>query len=131
MMDHPEPQHVPRRRADQDLADYAVTTLAWVRRGPRILVLLFGLSSGAAAVAAWLGAQSASPAQRIARVEHRVDSGFLAIDSAMSGLRTQAALLRAERGAIDEKLDLLLRLGCPTISRADLIKACRDQGAIH
>lgn len=113
-----------RRSTDRETIGYLADLANWIRRGPKVLVLGFGFMSGAAAVASWLGAQSSSPSQRIGKLEIKVDSGFHSINKELTDMRNV-------KTQTDEKLDLLLRIGCPTITRADLITACRVQGAIR
>lgn len=113
--------------AERTAEDKMDSVLSWIKRGPRILVAAFAFMSGAAGVAAWLGAQASSPSQRIGRLELRVDTGFMMLDTLESRLQ-RSSFIAAQQ---TEKLDLLLRLGCPTITRADLIRDCRELGAIR
>ncbi len=111
-----------RRLADQEAADYIATTLRWVQRGPRILVLLFGAMTGAAGTGAWVGSQASDVSQAdLKQVNVRIDSLAKQLNQ-----NQEAAVYVRDRQ--NEKLDLLLRLGCPTIKRADLIRECQIQG---
>jgi hypothetical protein len=124
-------RHELRREEDRDTVEYVESTIAWVRKGPRILVGITAFLAGIAATGSWFGARASSPGQRITRLEARTDSAFRALDTKI-GL-TAAAHEEMEQKSLtrDEKIDLLLRMGCPNIRRADLIVACREQGAMR
>ena len=118
-----------RRQEDRDALDYFSEIMRWIRRGPRILIASFSLLAGTASTAAWLGAKASSPAQRIARLEIRVDSGFAATESKIVDLRSRQIVADSMRVSIEEKVDLLLRMGCRQIQQSELIRACDRVGA--
>jgi hypothetical protein len=122
-----EPRIEQRREEDRMM----LSALSWVKRGPRVLVAAFAFMSGVAGAASWFGAQSSSPGKRITNLEGRVDSGFKQYDDRFTILEAERLRDAQARVAFDQKLDLLLRLGCPTITRADLIRECREQGIIR
>lgn len=116
-MDEPEYAGPDRRTESRQTLGMLDELIGWKKKvSPIAAILVFA--------AAWLGATVASPGQRLTKVEAFVDT--LRID--VKELKRQDQITTAQ---FEEKLDLLLRINCPTITRADLITACRVQGAIR
>lgn len=111
-----------RREEDQQAAEYIANTLRWVQRGPRILILLFGAMTGAAGTGAWIGTQAGDVTQ------DDIKAVNMRIDTLQLGLNLAKVTFESAKVEQNEKLDVLLRLSCPKITRADLVKACREQG---
>lgn len=86
--------------------------------------LLFTLLVG---VVAWFGAQAGAP-KKVTDLGVKVDSGFRSADKRFQSLESIIDEDRKARSRLDDKVDLLLRIGCPTITRFDLVKDCRDLG---
>jgi len=121
-----------RRREDELVADVARGLVGLARWGKHIkAITLFaaGTVAGVASLSAWVGAQHSSPGRRIERLEVKVDSGFSAINADLNTVHNEQAMGSIQRQEMEEKVDVLLRLGCRRIQQADLLKACRDIGA--
>lgn len=117
------------RESDRRAKDAQTVTLldrlAKVLDRWKMIILALGvLGAGAASLGAYLGAYVAMP-QRVTRLENKVDSAFRDIGEDVDSLRANMATQDTARGAIDEKLELLLRINCPSVQRADLVRPCR------
>lgn len=122
----PPPQSPEEEKA---AVEYIARVLWWVRRGPRSLILLFGMMMGTAGTGAWIGTQVGDVTQTdIAAVNIRIDTINFRFDSLKKGLKEAEISSNEKSKEQNDKLDLLLRLNCPTISRADLVRECRLQG---
>lgn len=119
----PPTPSAPRRR-------YADSTLDRLFAHWKLLIAFAcGAVTVIAGVGAWLGAQSASPGQRISRLESKVDNGLIHLNLRMDTLDLRQDSLAVTHEKIDDKLDLLLRLQCRAIGYADLIRQCDRAGA--
>jgi hypothetical protein len=132
------PHHVnperARGRRTEDATTYSIGRgMLWVMRHWKLVAtVVVSAVMGAASVSAWLGAQSSSPGQRTTRLETKVDLGLSAVNLRVDTLLERLARadsLRAQRDHdSDERMDLLLRLGCRQMKESDLQRQCDRQG---
>lgn len=104
-----ERSETPRRDDDKIAAEYIANTIKVIRRGPPIVLLIAGALTGATATQALV-------------TKSELDVVHARIDSLLKTLHNT----ENERRESGEKLDLLLRLACPSIKQPDLVRECRN-----
>lgn len=113
-----------RRQDDKTVIGFIARLSKIVQHYKALSVGFVALVGTVSSAAAFIGAQRGMPA-RVARVERKVDSGFKAMQVQVDTLVSQATALKLNRDGLEERLDLLLRLNCPSVKQPELVRPCR------
>jgi hypothetical protein len=117
-------REIQRREEDRETESLLARISKVLERWKGIVIALGALAGAAAGAGSYLGAYHAIPT-RTTKLEHKVDSGFRAIAVDIDTLRIGLQQSAQERSVLEEKIDLLLAINCPTVQRADLVRPCR------
>jgi hypothetical protein len=109
--EHSERRTVVQREEDREALEALARAVLWIRRGPRLAVLLMGITAGAGGAGAFIGTQGGD----VTRAD-------------VDAIQARLGALEGARESVDGKLDLLLAINCPQITRPDLVRECRDRG---
>lgn len=116
-------EHV-RRSRDVKVETFIDRLIKWTDRPLRLWAVLGAVAGFAGAVGTTITLYIGLPS-RIGTLETKVDSGFQSIEGRFQASDRRQAVRDSSDAITQEKLDLLLAMGCPGQRQAFIARMCR------